>query len=459
MAKKDQPQNPKLNVKMIPIAEINMAEYNPRKKLRRGSRGWNEIRDSLDRFDLVENFVFNERTKTLIGGHQRIMIGQAERGWSEVPCHCVDLDADEEKGLNVILNAVGQGNWDQDKLTAIIEAIKKAGKVDIYSLGFDAQRVQEILGKKPKETKKDPDAEAGASPIKPITKPGDLYTFITGDGETQHQLICGDSTSSEAHDRLMDSAEARLIFTDPPYGVSYQSKSKSGKIVHKAVANDDLRDAALQDFLRKAFGAMARHLTENPTAYVFYASKCHMPFTLALTDSGWEEKQQLLWKKQMVLGRSDYHWCHEPLFYCKRAGQKSDWFGTRAEKTFFEDGTPDLAKLSKREAIELLQSLQANADVWEIQRDPPSQYVHPTQKPTDLARRAMRNSSIIGDTVLEPFAGSGSTMIAGELEARHTRSIELEPGLCDVIATRFVETFEEVVLTRNGKEINPETLK
>tara|TARA_R110000796_G_C14571530_1_gene435787 strand:- start:28210 stop:29610 length:1401 start_codon:yes stop_codon:yes gene_type:complete len=452
-------QNPTLDVRSIKIADMNMATYNPRKKLRKSDRTYKEIAGSLDKFNLVETLVFNLTTNTLVGGHQRITVGQAERGWTAVPCSCLELPLEDEKALNVILNAVGEGNWDEEKLQPLLADIKARGSVDIYSLGFDPQRIQAILGNKPKKTKRDPDDEAPATPTKAITKAGDLYTFITGDGETQHQLLCGDSTNIDDHDRLMDSAKASLIFTDPPYGVSYQSKAKGGKIKNKGVRNDDLRDTVLQEFLQKAFSAMSRHTTSDPTAYVFYASKCHMAFKLALDDSGWEEKQQLLWHKQMVLGRSDYHWCHEPLFYAKRAGAKSNWYGSRAEKTFFNRTAEDIDGLDKREAIELLHALHENTDVWDIARDPPSTYVHPTQKPTALARRAMRNSTMIGDTTLEPFAGSGSTMIAGELEGRHTRNIELDPGLCDVIATRFVDTFEEVVITRNGKEINPSTLK
>jgi DNA modification methylase len=448
----------KMTVEEIPLDQINFAVYNPRKKLRKSDQAYQDIRASIAKYGMVQNCVWNRRSGNLVGGHQRILVGKAEFDWTSAPCFVVDLDDDDERALNLILNKVGEGNWDSVALRDLLEEIRNRGKIDIYTLGFTPVEVEELLKVKDRPTKRDPD-DAPDPPAKAQSKPGDHLLFIMADGKTQHHLWCASSTDLDTFRRIADTAKpARMVFTDPPYGVTYVSQARGKKMKRHDLQNDELRDTVLRDFLQKAFEGMTLASTRDAVAYIFYASKCHGPFHEAFTAAGWEERQQLIWIKQLVLGRSHYHWAHEPLFYVGRKGGKVEWFGDRAQKTFFDLTDETIASMKKEELVSLLTELRETSTIIDVQRDPPSSYVHPTQKPIKLVQRAARNSTILGDTIIDPFGGSGSTLIGSEIAQRNSVTVELDPVFADVIAQRAVETFEEIVVVKNGTEINPRTL-
>lgn len=235
---------PGMEVEMVKLDLVKFATYNPRKRVRRGTKEYNDIAESMRRFGMVQNIVWNRRSGNLVGGHQRTYVGMEEFEWKEIPCKVVDLDDQEERALNLILNKVGEGNWDDTALQALLEEIKARGEIDIFTLGFSPLEIEKILGQKPKPTR----------------------------------------------------------------------------------------------------------------------------------------------------------------------------------------------------------------------RDPPSSYIHPTQKPTALVQRAARNSTMLGDTILDSFGGSGSTMIGAELAGRSSITIELDETFCDCIAQRMVETFEDVVVMKNETEVSPSSL-
>lgn len=443
-----------LAIRMVPVGLLNPAPYNPRKKLRRGDPEYDDIANSLREFGLVQNLVWNERTGNLVGGHQRLTVARNEFKATEMPCVVVNLDDEAERKLNVMLNRVGEGLWDMGKLAELMQGLEAAA-VDVYAMGFSAAEVEELLGKKPKASKRDPDDEV-APPSKPKTKPGDLYQFVSADGLPTHWLLCGDSTDPADVDRLMNGNRARVLFTDPPYGVDYDNSQRGdGRKAKGKIANDALTTTTLVDFLTAAFRNAHMHTMPECAAYIFLASKCHIEFETALRVAGWEVRSQLIWAKHLALSRADYHWAHEPALYACKAGASTPWFGDRCQTTIFMDTRPDFRSMKKEELVALLEGMAGAATVWDEKRDPSAQYIHPTQKPTSLARRAMKNSTLPRDNVVDLFGGSGSTLIAAELENRNAFLMEKDPGFCDAIVRRYFETFDEVLVMRNGVELNP----
>lgn len=444
---------PEFTVQRVPIEKINPASYNPRRKLRPGDKAYQDIKSSIERFGFVQNGIWNKRSGNLIAGHQRLAIVKREFGWMDFPCVVVDLDDTEERALNVAMNAIGEGLWDEGKLGDIMRDLK-ARLFDIDTLGFSTDRIDAILGTKPPKKRRDPDAEAPPPPKVPITKAGDRYLFISPDGNPQHHLICGDALDATVVDTLMGGKRANLLFTDPPYGVSYVSHAGTDKMAQKEIQNDDLRDHALKEFLTRAFASAYSATEPDAPGIIWYASRTHKPFEDAIDQAGWRAKQQIIWVKEMVLGRSDYHWAHEPAFLVAKQDESTHWFGPRTETTVWETES-DFSAMPKEQLVRLLEGLKSASTVWEIQRDAPSKYVHPNQKPTALARRAMANHTRRGGIVLDLFGGSGSTLLAAELELRNAFLVELEPAFCDVIVRRYLETFEAVAVQRNGHDVDP----
>ena len=241
-------------------------------------------------------------------------------------------------------------------------------------------------------------------PEEPVSQPGVIYQL------GKHRLMCGDSTRAADVARLMSGGEADLVFTDPPYGVSYRGVNNPGGRLWEVIENDDLRGEKLSEFLLAAFKNLKASLREKRAFYIWYASSNHLQFEHAIIDAGLKSKQVLFWNKGMILGHSDYHWAAEPCFYGCHEGENCEWFGDRCQTT-----------------------------VWDIKRDNTREYVHPTQKPTALAIKAIFNSSKAGETVLDLFGGSGSTLIACEQTNRVNCTMEFDPKYVDVIRRRWAE--------------------
>ena len=195
--------------------------------------------------------------------------------------------------------------------------------------------------------------------------------------------------------------------------------------------------------------------------YSFYASRCHIEFEEAMQAAGWEVRQQLIWAKRMALGRSNYHWAHEPILYAAKEGEGAKYHGDRAQTTILQDDAPSAEELKgwkKDQLLELAQEMVEASTVIHCKQDPPSSYIHPTQKPVALIGKLIKHATLPGQSIFDPFLGSGSAVIAAEIEGRNCFGCELEPGHVDAIVKRYAQTFEEVLIYRNGKEVNPETL-
>lgn len=437
-----------LRVENKKITDLKPAPYNPRLDLQPGDPDYEKLKRSIQEFGLVEPIVFNERTGYVVGGHQRLKVLQ-DLGWSEVPVSVVDLDPEKEKALNVALNKI-EGDWDNFKLKELLEELD-TGAFDITITGFDEEEIEDLMTQfyveeetEVKEDNFDPD-KAAEEVQEPVTKPGDVWLL------GRHRLMCGDSTNIDDVLRLMGGKQADMIFTDPPYNVDYEGSNG------KKIKNDNMEDSAFYQFLYDAFVAMYTVLKEGGPIYVCHADSEGLNFRKAFKDAGFLMKQCLIWvKNSLVLGRQDYHWKHEPILYGWKPGAAHAWYGGRKQDTVVEE---DVDLVIQKEGDHFVLSFSngiksvmvkvpsyeivfsgddSDSTTWRIEK-PKKNADHPTMKPIALCARAIQNSSKPGELVLDPFGGSGSTLIACEQTGRTCFTMEFDPIYCDVILRRFEE--------------------
>lgn len=335
-----------------------------------------------------------------LGGNQRRDALEAA-GYTEIPDEWVttaDGWTEEQKKEFIIRDNVDFGEWDETALQTggwNTEQLAAWG-VELPEAASDADALEE-------------DEYLLPDTIYTKIKPGDIIQI------GRHRLMCGDSTEAEQVRTLMNGKLADLTYTDPPYGVSYAGVPTANQTYRfELIRNDELRGDALIQFLAAAFENMRAHTTDIAAAYVWYASRTHIQFETALNACGFTVKQQLIWNKGMVLGRSDYHWAHEPLIYCKKTDSRTEWYGDRSHKTILGERRTELKHMRKDELLAIINALLEEQSVWEIDRDNFKAYQHPTQKPVALAGRAITNSSAPGQAVLDLFGGSGAMMVAAE---------------------------------------------
>lgn len=392
------------------INTLNPAKYNPRKDLKPGDGEFEKLKRSIEQFGYIELIVVNEQNdNTVISGHQRLSVLK-HLGKSEVECIIVNLDVQKEKALNIAMNKVN-GEWDKDKLALLITDLQ-GSDFDVSLTGFDTAEIDELfkdsLQEGLEEDEFDVDAELKNPPI---TKKGDVWTL------GNHRLICGDSTDGEVYDHLMCGKKANLVLTDPPYNVNYEGSA--GKI-----KNDNMDNNSFYKFLFSAFENIEKNMARDASIYVFHADTEGLNFRKAFANAGFYLSGTCVWKKQsLVLGRSPYQWQHEPVLFGWKKKGKHKWFTGRKESTIWEFDKP-----------------KRSAD-------------HPTMKPIALMAYPIMNSSMTGTIVLDPFGGSGSTLIASEQTDRICHTIELEEKYCDVIVKRYIELVgnaEKVSVERDG---------
>ncbi len=390
-------------------ADLLPADYNPRKDLKPGDAEYEKLKRSIEQFGYVEPVIWNKTTGRVVGGHQRLKV-LMDMGMTEVDCVVVEMDEDKEKALNIALNKIS-GDWDKDKLALLIADLQGAD-FDVSLTGFEPAEIDDLFKDTLKDGVKDDDFDVGAELEKPtMTKPGDIWTLGC------HRLICGDSTKAETYDLLMGSTKANLVITDPPYNVNYEGSA--GKI-----KNDNMADDAFYSFLLDAYTQMYSAMADDASIYVFHADTEGLNFRRAFADAGFYLSGCCIWKKQsLVLGRSPYQWQHEPCLYGWKKNGKHQWYTGRKETTIWEFDKP-----------------KKNGD-------------HPTMKPIPLLAYPIMNSTMSNAVVLDPFGGSGSTLIACEQTDRICYTVELDEKFCDVIVKRYIEQVggsDEVSVIRDG---------
>jgi len=437
-----------VRIEKLKIEQLNPAAYNPRVDLKPGDQEYERLKKSILEFGYVEPIVWNERTGNVVGGHQRLKV-LIELGYELIDAVVVDLDEDKEKALNLALNKI-DGDWDLNMLSNLLTELKDTG-IDMDITGFSDEEIMELIGKDSDEgeiVEDDFDVAGEAEKInEPITKPGDIW--ILG----RHRLMCGDSTSIDDMRRLMSGEMADMIFTDPPYNVAYEGKTAD----HLKIKNDSMEDSQFYEFLLQAYKCMFEVTKPGGAIYVAHADSEGVNFRTALINAGWLLKQCLIWaKNSLVLGRQDYHWRHEPILYGWKPGAAHKWYGGRKQDTIIEDmhgvtidekdghhlitiqnGIHTLVLSVPDYKVEYA-SDDAGTSLWRIER-PHRNAEHPTMKPVALVARAILNSSQTGEIVLDPFGGSGTTLIAAEQTGRRAYLMELDPKYADVIVKRWEE--------------------
>lgn len=392
------------------INKLIPADYNPRKDLKPGDPEFEKLKRSIHEFGYVDPIIWNKQTGHVIGGHQRLKILQDE-GLTEVDCVVVDFDEAKEKALNVALNKIS-GAWDQAKLGLLISDLE-ASAFDVSLTGFDESEIADLL--ETDSNTKDDNFDVDAELKQPtFSQAGDIWHL------GRHTLFCGDATEAESYQKLLGKTQVNLVLTDPPYNVDYQSKA--GKI-----KNDHQTSDKFYQFLLAAFQNMNQAMADDASIYVFHADTEGLNFRRAFQDAGFYLSGCCIWKKQsLVLGRSPYQWQHEPVLYGWKKTGKHEWYTGRKESTIWEFDKP---KKSKE---------------------------HPTMKPIPLLAYPIMNSTMTNYTVLDPFGGSGSTLIACEQTKRTCFMMELDEKYCDVIIKRYIEqvgSVQDVSVERYGKTI------
>ena len=397
------------DMKLVPIQELVPYVNNARTH---SPAQITKLRSSLREFGFV-NPIIVDRDFSVIAGHGRL-IAAKEEGFTEVPCVFVDHLTDAQKKAYIIADNryAEDAGWDEELLRLEIESLQGM-EFDVGLLGFDPAELNKLMTDEDGIEEDDFDVDAELQ--KPaITKPGDVWLL------GRHRLVCGDSTKPETYRALMDGKKANLVVTDPPYNVNYEGSA--GKI-----KNDNMGSDAFYSFLFEAFKNIEEAMAQDASIYVFHADTEGLNFRKAFTDAGFYLSGTCIWKKQsLVLGRSPYQWQHEPVLFGWKKKGKHMWYSDRKQSTIWEYDKP-----------------KKNGD-------------HPTMKPVALVAYPITNSSMSGCIVLDPFGGSGSTLIACEQTDRICHTIELDEKFCDVIVKRYIEqvgTDKTVFLLRDEAKI------
>ena len=348
----------------------------------------------------------------IIAGHGRLMAAR-KLGMEKVPTiDCSDMTETQKKAYIIADNKLAlNSGWDTNLLSLELEQLDADG-FNLELLGFDSKELDELLAPEVVEGLTDEDAVPDV-PDEPKTKLGDIY--ILGN----HRLMCGDSTSIDAVEKLLECQKADLLFTDPPYGVSYEGGHNKKK--RQGIIADTLQGEDLTDLFYESLSTAITWLKDGSALYVWYASGKSIETFASLAKLPLKLRAVIQWYKvKSGLGAfmSQYIPNCEPCMYLHKEGCSPAWYGPTNEKT-----------------------------VWELKKESTNSF-HPTQKPVELPERAITNSTKQGDMVLDLFGGSGSTLIACEKINRFARLMELDPKYCDVIVKRWEDfTGKQAVLS------------
>ena len=370
----------------------------------------NKLRSSLREFGFI-NPVIIDRDYGVIAGHGRILAAK-EEGIKEIPCVFADHLTEAQKKAYIIADnrmAMDAG-WDEELLRVEIEALQ-AEAFDLSLTGFDEKELADLFQEDSEVEDDDFDVD-GELKEPAVTQMGDVWTL------GRHRLVCGDSTKEETYEVLMQGQKANLVLTDPPYNVNYEGAA--GKI-----KNDNMAGDKFYQFLLDAFTNMEKVMANDASIYVFHADTEGLNFRKAFADAGFYLSGCCIWMKpSLVLGRSPYQWQHEPCLYGWKKKGKHQWYADRKQTTIWS-----------------FEKTKKNTD-------------HPTMKPIPLLAYPIKNSTMSNTLVLDPFGGSGSTLIACEQTDRSCFTIELDEKFCDVIVKRYIEqvgSADGVSVLRDGK--------
>ena len=374
-----------------------------------------QLRSSLREFGFV-NPIIVDKDLNIIAGHGRVLAAKAE-GLSEVPCVFAEHLTDAQKRAYILADnrlALNAG-WDEELLALEFGELKDLG-FDLELTGFGLDEIEKLFAADGKDVQDDDFDLAAALEQAAFVLPGDVWTL------GRHRLICGDATHADTVKKLMDGRKANLVLTDPPYNVGFESSSGL------KIKNDSQKSEQFYNFLLSAFRSVADNLGSGGSAYIFHADTEGENFRRAFREAGFHLSGTCIWvKDSFVMGRSPYQWQHEPILYGWLKTGAHKWYAGRSEATIWNFAKP-----------------RKNSD-------------HPTSKPLELLAYPIKNSSQANGIVLDPFGGSGSTLIACEQADRICNMLELDEKYASVILRRYAEFKqnggEDITCERGGKTL------
>ena len=380
---------------------------------------------SIQEFGLVDPVIVRQQDRTVIGGNQRLVAAQ-RLGLPQIPVVFLDLSEDKARLLNLALNRI-QGHWDENQLAALLDELDSLPDLDLSLSGFRDEEIDELLARievvaiVDRDEQFDLEEALEQAEKQCRVQRGELWLL------GRHRLLCGDATTSDVQ-RLLASEAAHMVFTDPPYNVAYDpNASPSGRRAEPPrrrpasrngnrrrrrfgpMQSDDLPPEQYQEFLVHSFRNLVEALPNGGAVYICGGVSTFVPYMSAFEAAQLHLSSVIVWDKgSLTFSRKDYHPQHEFVFYCWPEGKPHQFFGDRT-----------------------------HTDVWVVHREDARTYLHPTQKPVELVRRAVQNSSRPGQTVLDTFVGSGTTIIACEKAGRRCLGMEIDPLFCEVALARW----------------------
>jgi len=426
-------QTQSLTIEHIPISRLQPAGYNPRLMPPDEMR---KLQRSLQQWGFVEPLVVRREDMTVIGGHQRLEAAKA-LGMTTVPVVFVDIDEHQAKALNIALNRI-HGDWDLPRLGELLDELRDLPDLDETLTGFDPKEMDQLLAELERAQRSNEDenfdAEAAMREAQEASGPtrvqrGEVWQL------GPHRLLCGDATDPASWERLMvcpacpersrgehgrgTSMQAHAVVTDPPYAVSYVggraaqeeriAKARRGIDQPSDAYWDDMTPEAYRELLVSSLSLAHQHSDSKAPLYLWFASAHLRDVLTCLEEAGWQERNLLVWVKNNGAGAlfAQYkHW-YEPCFYAHKQGEAPRWNGPTNESTVWEHDKP-------------------------VRND-----LHPTMKPLALIERAISNSAAPRQLVVDPFLGSGTTVIAAQRTGRICFGMDLEPRYCDIILARW----------------------
>ena len=393
------------------------------------------ISESLAKHGQYRPIVVQESTRHILAGNHTFKAAVA-LGWSKIAAVFIDVDDEQARRIMLIDNRLSDlASYDEDALVALLSELAKT-EAGLDGTGYDGDDLDSMIAALDDTPPIKPDADSVPDNIRAVCSVGDVWLL------GRHRLIVGDSTDPEVLSAVLDGKQAQAVWTDPPYNVAYSSKAGS-------IMNDDMAAAEFAMFMRSVFTALAGVMKKGAPIYVAHADTERAAFTNAFLEAGFKLSGVLIWRKQsLVLGRSDYQWQHEPILYGWKEGASHKFYGGRKRTTMAEADFDCVTQVDDTtwhmavgDRLLVISGSDVNVQAYETSiiemPKPKASDLHPTMKPVALIVRHLLNSTRSGDVVLDPFGGSGSTLIACEETGRAARLVELDPHYADVICARY----------------------
>ena len=416
-----------VTIEPVPIDLLRPDPANPR---RISEEELDALERSLRQFGFVQPILARKEDRTVIGGHQRLVAAR-RLGLATVPVTYLDLSVEQARLLNLALNKIS-GSWDDALLARLLADLQSSPDVDLSLSGFGEDEIKDLLRSLETREKReqvesfDLTEALEEATRAPRAKPGDLW--VLGD----HRLLCGDSTDPDAVTRLLAGAEPKLLATDPPYGVSLDGSWRDG--VYNALGPAErtymrqkgARNTTMSGDTRVDWSEAFELVPSLAVGYVWHAGVHAAEVAAGLERIGFEIVAQVIWDKGLfAMGRSWYHWSHEPCWVVRKKGAKVRFLGTRDQATIWHAPSPKMIMAGSNEP----------------------RLDHPTQKPLILFETPIRNHLKGGEALYEPFCGSGTALIAAERCGARAYALEIDPIYVDVALARW-ERFSGQVAER-----------